>query len=126
MATGTIGEDSPEDLDALVAAPKNHTLLFENEAVRVLDTRVGPGETVPLHTHRWPSALYIMSWSDFVRRDGEGMVVVDSRRGGELPEGSALWSGPLAPHTLENVGASELRAISVEVKSAGMNASVTP
>ncbi len=106
----------PEELDALNAAPKHHALLFENEAVRVLDTTVGPGDTVPLHTHRWPSALYIMSWSDFVRRDAEGKVVADSRDGGKFPEGSAVWSGPLAPHTLENMGASELRAISVEVK----------
>ena len=106
----------PEELDALIAAPKHHVLLLENEAVRVLDTRVGPGETVPLHTHRWPSALYIMSWSDFVRRDAEGKVVADSREGGEISEGSAVWSGPLVPHTLENVGALELRAISVEVK----------
>ena len=106
----------PEELDALAAAPKHHVLLFENEAVRVLDTRVPAGETVPLHTHRWPSALYILSWSDFVRRDGDGAVVADSRNGQKLPEGTALWSGPLAPHTLENVGTSELRAISVEVK----------
>jgi mannose-6-phosphate isomerase-like protein (cupin superfamily) len=66
-----------------------------------------------------------MSWSDFVRRDGKGLVLVDSRVGGKLPEGSALWSGPLAPHTLENVGASELRAISVEVKGSGLQAPVT-
>jgi quercetin dioxygenase-like cupin family protein len=119
MVSLTIEQDWPEELDALAAAPKNHTLLFENEAVRVLDTRVAPGETVPLHTHCWPSAHYIMSWSNFVRRDGAGTVMADSRAGGKLPEGSALWSGPLAPHTLENVGTSELRAISVEVKGGG-------
>ena len=111
-------EDWPDELDALIAAPRHHRLLFENEAVRVLDTRVAPGETVPLHTHRWPSSLYIMSWSDFVRSDREGTVVADSRKGEKLPEGSAVWSGPLAPHTLENVGLSELRAISVELKGA--------
>ena len=126
MSTGTNAQGWPEELDALVAAPGNHSLLFENEAVRVLDTRVAPRETVPLHTHRWPSTLYIMSWSDFVRRDGDGAVVADSRAGGKLPEGSAVWSGPLAPHTLENVGTSELRAISVEVKGTAMNASPTP
>lgn len=113
-------KDWPEELDVLRAAPKHHTLLFENEAVRVLDTRVAPGETVPLHTHRWPSTLYVMCWSDFVRRDGNGAVVADSRMGGKLPEGSAVWSGPLAAHTLENVGTSELRVISVEVKSGVM------
>ena len=126
MVSWKTAQTWPEELDALVAAPKNHTLLFENQAVRVLDTRVAPAETVPLHTHRWPGALYIMSWSDFVRRDGAGMVLVDSRAGEKPSEGSALWSGPLAPHTLENVGTSELRAISVEVKDAAMNVPSTP
>jgi mannose-6-phosphate isomerase-like protein (cupin superfamily) len=116
MQAGSDAQNWPEELDALIAASKHHILLFENEAVRVLDTRVGQGETVPLHTHRWPSVLYFMSWSDFVRRDALGKVVADSRAGVKIPEGSAVWSGPMAPHTLENVGASELRAISVEVK----------
>jgi hypothetical protein len=35
--------------------------------------------------------------------------VVDSRVFGTTPEESALWSGPLPPHTLENVGNTELR-----------------
>jgi hypothetical protein len=111
-------KDWPEELDALRAAPKHHRLLIENDAVRVLDTCVGPGETVPLHTHRWPSALYMLSWSDFVRRESEGKIVLDSRSGIKASEGGAVWSGPLAPHTLENVGTSELRAISVELKGA--------
>jgi quercetin dioxygenase-like cupin family protein len=110
-------QDWPDELDALNAAPQYHVLLFESEAVRVLDTRIRPGQTVPLHTHRSPSVLYILSWSDFVRRDGEGTIVVDSRITGKIPQGSALWSGPLPPHTLENVGESELRVISVELKS---------
>ncbi len=116
MQPGSNQQDWPDDLDALIAAPEHHRLLFENEAVRVLDTSVAPGETVPLHTHRWPSALYIMNWSDFVRRDREGTVVADSRKGEKLTKGSAVWSGPLAPHTLENVGTQLLRAFSVEVK----------
>jgi hypothetical protein len=107
----------PEELDALRAAPRDHTLLFENESVRVLDTHVLPGQTVPLHTHRWPAALYVLSWSHFVRRDGDGGVLLDSRTGGKQGEGIAVWSGPLPPHTLENVGESALRVISVELKS---------
>jgi hypothetical protein len=42
----------PADLDALVAAPAHHTLLFENDVVRVLDTRIAPGNRTPVHTHR--------------------------------------------------------------------------
>ncbi len=106
-----------DKLDALITAPQHHALLLENEFVRVLDTKVGPGETVPLHTHRWPSTLYILSWSNFVRRDRQDRVVVDSRTLARVPPGSALWSGPLPAHTLENVGQSELHAISVELKN---------
>ena len=51
--------DWPAELDALAAAPENHTLLFENDAVRVLDTLVRPSQVVPLHTHQWPSANYL-------------------------------------------------------------------
>ena len=110
--------DWPDELDALRAAAKHHVLLFENEFVRVLDTRIPPGEMVPLHTHRWPSTLYILTWSDFVRRDRGGLTVVDSRTLGKIDAESAVWSGPLPPHTLENVGVVELRVISVELKCA--------
>ncbi|MGC0774680.1 MAG: hypothetical protein WB543_17225 [Candidatus Acidiferrum sp.] len=106
----------PDELDALVAAPQHHFLLLENEFVRVLETRIPAGQTVPLHTHRWPSAMYFLSWSDFVRRDGEGRTVVDSRIHGEVPREIALWTGPLPLHTLENIGESELRTLSVELK----------
>lgn len=107
----------PEELDALRAAPKHHALLFENDAVRILDTNIAPGETVPLHTHRWPSALYVLSFSHFVRRDAADAVLVDSRTFREVPGGSALWSEPLPPHTLENVGERDLHVIAVELKS---------
>ena len=66
-------------LDAMTAAPDHHTVLFENDRVRVLDTRLGPGEQTPVHAHEWPAALYVLSWSDFVRRAPDGTVLVDSR-----------------------------------------------
>lgn len=46
------------------------------------------------------------------------MTLVDSRTLEKLPPESAAWSGPLPPHTLENVGDVEFRAISVELKGA--------
>lgn len=111
-------------LDALTAAPLHHTLLFENDSVRVLEVTVGPGETVPLHTHNWPSLLYILGWSDTLRRDAAGEIVLDGQGPRDAAPGTALWSPPLAPHTLENVGGSELRVVCVELKLEG--ASGTP
>ena len=108
----------PESLDALQAAPESHRLPFENDAVRVLETRIAPGETTPVHTHRWPSILYLLSIGHFVRRDAEGAILVDNRNGGSLPKPArAIWGDALPPHTLENVDASEIHIIGVELKS---------
>jgi hypothetical protein len=107
-----------DSLDALAASPESHRLLFENEAVRVLETRIAPGETTELHTHRWSGVLYVISFGHFVRCDGDGNVLVDSRAGGWLPQsGTALWSAALPPHTLENVDATEIQVIGVELKA---------
>ena len=107
-------------LDAMSAAPDHHMVLMENEVVRVLDTQLGPGEQTPVHAHEWPAALYVISWSDFVRYDPEGRVLVDSRTMGIRPSlGSALWSAPLPPHYVRNVGESDLRIIAVELKQPG-------
>ena len=69
----------PPELDAVIAAPKHHRLVFENDQVRVLDTRIPVGDTVPVHTHRWPAVYNTVRFSHFIRRDGEGKILFDSR-----------------------------------------------
>lgn len=109
-------EPWPSELDALTAAPENHKLLFENDSVRVLETWIEPGRITPLHTHGWPASLYVLSGSDFIRRDASGAVILDSRNGAALRSGTSVWTPSLPPHTLENVGATEIRVIAVEMK----------
>ena len=116
-AADAADEASPDALDALVAAPKHHTLLFENDRVRVLDTCIRPNDQTPVHTHRWPAALYILSWSPFVRHDAHGAVLLDSRTVAALDSPpSVLWSARLPPHSLHNVGETDIRVVAVEVK----------
>jgi len=107
----------PAELDALAAAPGNHRLLLENSAVRVLDTTIEAGQRTPIHTHQWPAVHYVLSWSEFVRSDAAGTVLVDSRDSGpkEIPP-TVFWGEPLGPHRLENVGSAPLHVISVELK----------
>jgi hypothetical protein len=108
----------PDDLDAVIAAPDFHKVLFEDHRVRVLEGRVRPGETVPVHTHRWGGVLYILESSDFLRRDPEGNVVVDTRVSKSTPTlGTASWGGPLTPHSFENVGSTEFHTLTVEMKN---------
>lgn len=104
-------------LDAMIAAPDHHHVLLENEFVRVLDTHLSPGDTTPLHAHRWPAVLHVLGWSDFVRIDRDGNVVLDSRAAGMAPApGAILWGTALAPHAVRNVGDRELRVIAIEIK----------
>jgi hypothetical protein len=80
----------PEELDAVTAAPDHHALMFENAAMRVLDTR-----------------------------DAQGQVLLDSCMVPELAASpGVLWSAPLPAHSLENVGETDLRVIRVELKQA--------
>ena len=115
---GSASAPWPESLDAMAAAPDHHHVLLENDQVRVLDTRIGPGQQTPLHTHSWPAVFYVLAWSDFIRYDANGEVLLDSRTQGSSPrEGTTLWSAPLGPHSARNVGSQELRVIAVELKN---------
>ena len=115
---GARHEGPSADLDALAAAPDHHEVLLENDQVRVLDTRIAPGEATPVHTHRWPSVLHVLTFSHFVRTDADGTVLLDSRTLPSPPaDGSTLWAAPLGPHSARNVGERELRVIAVELKS---------
>jgi len=44
-------------LDAVIAAPKHHKVLFENGQLRVLEITLEPNDEEPVHHHRWPSVF---------------------------------------------------------------------
>jgi mannose-6-phosphate isomerase-like protein (cupin superfamily) len=118
MSTAEDRSTAVGPLDAVHRDPDHHDVLLENEHVRVLDALLRPGEQTEIHTHVWPSALYVLSWSDFVRIDPEGKVIADSRTMNPRPRpGEAIWSPALPPHYVRNVGNADLRLIAVELKS---------
>lgn len=106
----------PASLDAVAAAPQHHTVLFENERVRVLEVVVARGVKQPIHAHCWPSVLYVTSGSTYVDYDAQGSVLFDS---GSAPQPSfpvVEWLGPQAPHAVENLGDDPVHLIRVELK----------
>jgi len=106
-----------DSLDAVVAAPAHHQLLLEDQRVRVLHTRIAAGDVVPLHTHRWGGVAYLLSFSQFIRRGERGEILFDSRQAGDPPKApGAQWMQPLPPHTVENLGPSEISIIIIEIK----------
>lgn len=110
--------DWPKDQDAMIAAPKNHKILLENENVRVLEVSLLPGEVEPVHHHQWHSVLYIQSAGDFVDRDGKGNVIFDTRKlPSPLTYPLTMYKEPEAPHSVENLSKTiTLKLIRVEMK----------
>ncbi len=116
----------PLELDAVIAAPKNHKILLENDKVRVLEVTMAPSEKEALHHHRWPSVLYIQEADDFVDYDGDGNVIFDSRQIPEpLPMPYTMYKDPEAPHSVVNLSETKpIRLIRVEMKEAHANQNI--
>ena len=107
----------PPELDGVVAAPDHHSVLFENDAVRVVETIVRAGDTTPVHAHP-KTLLCVVSGSHFVRKNDTGRVMVDTRDQGPsavLPR--VLWSDGTRPHVIENPSSDDLIVIGVELKA---------
>jgi hypothetical protein len=108
----------PDSLDAVVAAPKFHRVLLENDRVRVLEVTVGPHQREPVHTHRWPSVIYKDQTGKGRYYDAAGQLLHESttpyRKGPALVR--ARWQAPEGPHAVENTDEVADRFIRVELK----------
>jgi quercetin dioxygenase-like cupin family protein len=104
MAVGTASAQDPVVVDSA-----HYTLVFENEQVRVLRIRYGPGEESVMHDH--PAGVAVSlddSHMQFTLPDGQ---VVES----EFEEGSAIWA-PAGPHVPKNLTDQTSELILVEIK----------
>ena len=107
----------PPELDGPIAAPDQHRVIFENDRVRMLETTIRAGQIAPLHTHRAPTLMYVISGSHSLRRDENGAVMLDTRATEPpftMPQ--AMWSDFTPAHTLENTGDDDLVVIGMELK----------
>ena len=120
-------------LDAVIAAPKHHAVLFENDRVRVLEVTLEPNDEEPVHHHRWPSVFVL----DQITASTEGN---DDDRVDISPEGERLppnrdviaaletWDGkgclvvrmaPQAAGRVVNESDLSLHGIRIEMKNMG-------
>jgi hypothetical protein len=49
----------PDSLDAVVAAPDNHKIVFEDSTIRILQVVLAGNKEEPIHTHKWRSIMWI-------------------------------------------------------------------
>ena len=95
--------------DAVSVVPDLYKVLFENDRVRVLDTRYGPGVKSAMHSH--PDLVVVALTplkAKFTLADGQTVDI-------ELPAGDAAFV-EAQDHTVENTSTSELHVILVELK----------
>ena len=82
---------TPEELDAVVAAPGNHEVIFENDRVRVLRVTIRPGELEKQHTHKWESVFTITSMPKITYYNEKGEACALGKGAGRAsPSG---WAG---------------------------------
>lgn len=105
-------DDRPaaREIDGLVASPQNFRLILENDQVRVLEYTLLPGKKDRLHTH--PQRV------THIASGGKLRIGFPDGRHIDLDEktGDTVWSGPASPHDTENIGATPVRILLVEVK----------
>jgi quercetin dioxygenase-like cupin family protein len=99
--------------DPIVVASATHTCILDNEQVRVIDVRVQPGETVPMHAHNTNYLVYALTPAKirFSYPDGTSKVI-------EAQAGNVAWRGP-ETHSAENVGTEEYHVLNLEFKEQG-------
>jgi quercetin dioxygenase-like cupin family protein len=96
--------------DTMAAAPDAYELLLENERVRVMNLKLKPGQTAPMHNHPDAHVVYVVDGArlKLTFPDGKEAVL-------DLTAGQTLWIDAGA-HETENVGPSDCHNFVVEVK----------
>ena len=95
--------------DPVKVDPKHYKVEFENESVRVLRIKYGPGEKSVMHNHPNAVAVYLtggtsrMTTPDGKSQDSPGKA------------GDAIWT-PAGEHLPQNTGSKPLELILVELK----------
>jgi hypothetical protein len=109
------------DYFPLKAAPDHHKPLLENEFVLVLDVSIPAGVTVPAHVHPWPAVFITLQPAHLVFRNLAAEVVREVRPPiGATQDPKVEWrERDTDPASVTNVGASELRALRIELKFLG-------
>jgi quercetin dioxygenase-like cupin family protein len=95
--------------DVMKVGADTHSVLLENDNVRVLKVSIKPGGKVPMHSHTHNVAYYLS--------DAKVKITMPDGKTAEreLKAGTSSWSEAVT-HAVENVGSTELQEIQIELK----------
>jgi hypothetical protein len=103
-------------LDGVLAAPENHTVLYEDEAIRVISVSIAPGAIEKPHHHCLPDDFVIdrlLSVRDFNGATGEE-IPLPIPKDAPLPITAKFLPQPL--HYVENRDTRPFHATRIEFK----------
>jgi quercetin dioxygenase-like cupin family protein len=112
LLTAAVAVAADKSYDVMKVAPEHYAVRVDNADVRVVENTLRPGEKDGWHTH--PAGWY------YVTRPGKMKVVhADGKESiWDAKAGEAGWMEAEGAHTSQNVGATTMGFILVEVKSA--------
>lgn len=103
-------------LDGVLAAPENHKVLYEDEAIRVISVSIAPGAIEKPHHHRLPAVFVVdrlVSVRDFNGATGEE-IPLPIPKDAPLPITAKFLPQPL--HYVENLDTRPFHATRIEFK----------
>ena len=103
-------------LDGVLAAPENHTLLYEDEAIRVISVSIAPGAIEKPHHHCLPAVFVVdrlVNVRDFNGATGEE-IPLPIPKDAPLPITAKFLPQPL--HYVENLDKRPFHATRIEFK----------
>ena len=95
--------------DALKVAPNAYRLVLENDRVRVLEYRAGPGVKAEMHSH--PDLIAVGLRGGKVRFTLHNGETADA----EIADGETQFY-EATEHLTENIGTSEVHVVIIELK----------
>ena len=95
--------------DMVKVAPKNCTVVLDNDHVRVVRVVIKPGEKLAMHSH---GANIVYALNSGKTKDTFADGKTEER---DIKAGTAVWSDSVT-HAAENIGTTETRALVVELK----------
>lgn len=97
--------------DPVKVDPKHYKIEMENDQVRVLRVKIGPGESTPVHEHGLNRVLVYLTGMDFRVTGDDGKPQVVTHQAGEVS-----WGTPTR-HKEENVSSKPFEVVVIEIKS---------
>lgn len=102
--------------DPVKQSPQFYKVLIDNERVRVLEYRLKPGESEPMHRHP-AGVVHYFSDATFLSSSADGKSVEASVKAGDT-----VWREETT-HAAVNIGRTEAHGIAVELKDGANTAS---